>query len=275
MLISQIFNIVFGLYIFFLLLRVFIAENVFYFNPALRPVYMLTQPVIDPLRKALPALRSGFDYIPFVAIAALIVVKGLITGVFNDWTLSFAFYVSLNELLRFMYTAFLLIFVTAAILGPYAGGVIGGYLYRIVNSFQRLGWYFRLRNRQLAFFLIFPTILTFMLLWTGLEITFASLSSSGQTPTPGKALQVALLVVFRLFNIYQIMMILGIILSWVRPPAGNPLVDFLVGVVDAFCRPFRRYIPPIAGLDFTPILVFILLTYASRIGNELLFRLPG
>ena len=52
-----------------------------------------------------------------------------------------------------------------------------------------------------------------------------------------------------------------VILSWVSPHAvyRNPMVGLLNNLTDPLLRPARQMIPPMGGLDLSPIAVFILL----------------
>lgn len=52
-----------------------------------------------------------------------------------------------------------------------------------------------------------------------------------------------------------------VILSWVSPYAAhqNPVVGLLNNLTDPLMRPARQLIPPMGGLDLSPIAVFILL----------------
>ena len=62
-----------------------------------------------------------------------------------------------------------------------------------------------------------------------------------------------------------------IILSWVMPYGGgqNPVIGLVYSVSEPVMRPARRILPPIAGLDLSPMLVvialYILLMAVSRI----------
>jgi YggT family protein len=49
--------------------------------------------------------------------------------------------------------------------------------------------------------------------------------------------------------------IVGAVLSWVAQ--GHPMAPFFVALARPFMRPFQRAIPPIGGVDITPVLVLI------------------
>jgi YggT family protein len=75
-----------------------------------------------------------------------------------------------------------------------------------------------------------------------------------------------LLVCFAL-SLYTWILFIRIILSWVqmtawRPPlALAPLLDLIYRVTDPVLDLFRRYIPPVGGLDLSPIFIFLILSF--------------
>ena len=56
-------------------------------------------------------------------------------------------------------------------------------------------------------------------------------------------------------------LIAGIIISWVAGGNSHPAFILLQQISDQICKPFRRVLPPVGGLDFSPILAFILLNF--------------
>lgn len=52
-----------------------------------------------------------------------------------------------------------------------------------------------------------------------------------------------------------------VIMSWVNPYGGHthPVAGLLVSLTEPLLRPARRLIPPVAGLDLSPIAVLVLL----------------
>ncbi|MAZ39988.1 MAG: hypothetical protein CMF49_07685 [Legionellales bacterium] len=58
--------------------------------------------------------------------------------------------------------------------------------------------------------------------------------------------------------------ILGLaILSWVKPTGGNALMEILYKITMPLMRPVRRVIPPMGGIDISPIPVLIGLKFLS------------
>lgn len=58
-------------------------------------------------------------------------------------------------------------------------------------------------------------------------------------------------------NIYFVAIIVSIVLSWVAPGSYNPAVLLLHQLTEPVMSPFRRIIPPLGGLDLSPIFVFL------------------
>ncbi|OQX13472.1 MAG: hypothetical protein BWK76_16150 [Desulfobulbaceae bacterium A2] len=47
------------------------------------------------------------------------------------------------------------------------------------------------------------------------------------------------------------------VISWVNPDPYNPIVRFLRQVTDPLLDRIRRYLPPMGGLDLSPILLIM------------------
>ena len=73
--------------------------------------------------------------------------------------------------------------------------------------------------------------------------------------------------VMRLFDFYQILIFVWCIMSWFPLPQNGIIAD-VVGAIDSLVSPFinlfRRFIPPFAGLDFSPILAIVVLRLIER-----------
>ena len=51
----------------------------------------------------------------------------------------------------------------------------------------------------------------------------------------------------------------GVILSWVAPGSSHPLLQIMEEVSSKSLQPIKKIMPPAGGLDFTPIIGFIIL----------------
>ena len=53
----------------------------------------------------------------------------------------------------------------------------------------------------------------------------------------------------------------GIIISWVAPMSSHPAIRLVQQMSDQICKPFRFFLPPMGGLDFSPILAFVIFQF--------------
>lgn len=63
----------------------------------------------------------------------------------------------------------------------------------------------------------------------------------------------------------QVMIFIRVILSWVKPHGGGSLTNFVVEATDPVLRPFQRIIPPMGGIDFSPILALVTLQILENV----------
>lgn len=70
---------------------------------------------------------------------------------------------------------------------------------------------------------------------------------------------------------YRIAMFIYVLLSWVAPSAYSPATDLLTSLCEPPLRLVRRFIPPIAQLDLSPIFVLIALTALLMLLPSLFF----
>jgi YggT family protein len=62
-----------------------------------------------------------------------------------------------------------------------------------------------------------------------------------------------------LVKIYFFALLAMIILSWIAPGSSNPAVYLIYQIVEPVAAPVRRLLPAMGGIDFSPILLFILI----------------
>ncbi|MBF0401017.1 MAG: YggT family protein [Magnetococcales bacterium] len=66
-------------------------------------------------------------------------------------------------------------------------------------------------------------------------------------------------------GIYTWMILIRILLSWVNPDPYNPIVQFLVRATEPVLEPLRRAIPPMAGLDLSPVVALLGISLLQRL----------
>ena len=85
------------------------------------------------------------------------------------------------------------------------------------------------------------------------------LSGNGIPTVPLLLIWSILGVISLLVNIYFFALLAMIILSWVAPGSNHPAIYLLYQITEPVMAPLRKLLPPMGGLDFSPILVFVLI----------------
>ena len=57
------------------------------------------------------------------------------------------------------------------------------------------------------------------------------------------------------------LIIIRALLSWVSPDPNNPIVQFLYSVTEPILRPIQRALPPMGGIDLTPIIAIFAIIF--------------
>ena len=66
-----------------------------------------------------------------------------------------------------------------------------------------------------------------------------------------------------LLNAYSLMIFSCMIIRWIPELQHNKIAELLSRIVDPFLAMFRKLIPPIGGLDISPLLAMLLLQFAA------------
>ncbi|MDR4499068.1 MAG: YggT family protein [Candidatus Scalindua sp.] len=68
----------------------------------------------------------------------------------------------------------------------------------------------------------------------------------------------------QIITLYEMVLIIRIVLSWVPHNAYHPAAVFLYRITDPILNPVRRIVPSIGGIDISPIIVFVGLGFIKR-----------
>jgi len=66
-------------------------------------------------------------------------------------------------------------------------------------------------------------------------------------------------LVDRLLGALSLLLIISAVMSWFRPDPRNPFVRLVHAIVDPLLLPVRAILPPAGGMDFSPMVVMIIL----------------
>lgn len=71
-------------------------------------------------------------------------------------------------------------------------------------------------------------------------------------------------------NVYFFSVLIMVISSWVAPMSHSPVLEIIRQITWPIMRPFKRIIPPLGGMDITPIFVILALQLVNILfGNTI------
>ena len=74
-------------------------------------------------------------------------------------------------------------------------------------------------------------------------------------------------------RLYVWVIIIGAVISWVNPSPYHPVVRVINRLTDPILKPLRAIIPPIGGLDFSPVAAIFIVYLLQVLLVPLLYRL--
>lgn len=102
-------------------------------------------------------------------------------------------------------------------------------------------------------------------------VLIMSLSGMLRSVSPAPILSIALLAVLEIVKLLLYMamgaVIVSALFSWVNPYA--PMASMFDALTRPLLRPFRRLIPPVGGVDLSPLALLLLLQIASMVLGRL------
>lgn len=270
----ELFNFLITTYIVLIVARLFLPlGGEIMFNPFLRAIIKLTEPVLQPLRRWVPLTRTGFDPSPLVAAVLLVLVRGFLLGLYEGLGAGGAL---LRSGITFVNLAFVIMgilllgvmFVSLGSAFSYSRftQIIMAVTDPVVHPLRRITGY---RERGLDWA---PVLGMVMLVGVRSAIVLGVLKIVGM---PGSAVDIrgilsqsTYLLVDTLITFLMVVMIARVAVSWIGIPAHNPLVQAIIFYTDPILTPIRRIVPAgSVGLDFSPmfgIILLMIVRYAMR-----------
>lgn len=76
-----------------------------------------------------------------------------------------------------------------------------------------------------------------------------------------------------IFRIYTLMLIIYILMSWIPSSRDTAFGRFLERCCEPYLGFFRKFIPPIGMIDFSPIIALLVLTFIEQGVYNLLYMI--
>ncbi|MFQ6093203.1 MAG: YggT family protein [bacterium] len=262
----ELFNFLITVYIVLLFSRLFLpVGGELLFNPLLRTIVKLTEPLLQPLRRVVPPRRTGFDPSPLVAATLLLLIRGFLLGLSEGLGAKGALLRSGLVLVDFVYRAYgvLLLGVVFVSLGSaFSHSRFTQIMLNMTDpTLHPLRRFTGYRERGLDWA---PLIGMALLIAVRTAVVLSVLHILGASEHPanirGATVESTYILVDTLITFLMVVMIARVVVSWINLDPYNPLVQAVIFFSDPILTPIRRLIPAwTVGLDFSPMFGIILL----------------
>jgi YggT family protein len=71
-------------------------------------------------------------------------------------------------------------------------------------------------------------------------------------------------ILYELLDLYSVVVVIAVVASWLQLPASNPIGRIVYGLTEPLLQPIRRVLPPMGGLDFSPLVLLVLVQVLKR-----------
>lgn len=99
--------------------------------------------------------------------------------------------------------------------------------------------------------------LVLMLALQMLALTVIALLRGGQLSIAAMLILAVAELIGLFLNILLFSILIQVVISWVNPGTYNPAVSLLYSLTEPVLRPCRRLIPPMSGIDLSPLVALI------------------
>jgi YggT family protein len=72
-------------------------------------------------------------------------------------------------------------------------------------------------------------------------------------------------IIWMLINIYSFVILARVLMSWINVDPYSPLARVIYDLTEPVLAPARNLLPPAAGMDFSPIIVLVVLQVLGSI----------
>jgi YggT family protein len=65
------------------------------------------------------------------------------------------------------------------------------------------------------------------------------------------------MLLIRLIDVYSLLVVASVVVSWTNAPREHPAVRLLHQVTEPVLVPIRKVLPPMGGIDFSPLVLLV------------------
>ncbi len=251
-----------------LLVRLMIRPNEAYFDPIYRLIYRITDPVLIPCRYLTRDASRGI----LLMVSALIVLRGLVFVAISPMSVATGIGISFLSLFQLLFQAYMVMWFVSVLSQRAFGTPFQNLIQRAFMPIHRVSQRLGIRGHHLYLFI-------FLFLWVAyalLSVIIRFTTVPGIVSSPVlfvHGFADGLMLVLGLFTFpgfFSLVILVGALLSWVSPDPSNPVVQAIYGISEPLLSPFRRFIPLLGGIDFSPIVAIFCFQILGGLGQQLI-----
>jgi YggT family protein len=256
-----------------LLLRAVIREEEVFLSPIHRLLFRLTDPLMKPSRMI---SRKKSQQI-LLAISGFILLRGVMYMAVTSAGFWPCVGISLLELIELLFQCYVIVWFIYVL--PQTGftstvsSMIGRALRpleRLVSKLWRPASYSRfiLILLIVGLYVVLSSTTRYVLISDGTDYTRLTVQFLGQ----------GVIRIFALFifpGFFSVIIVLGAVLSWFSPDPYNPLVQAVYALSEPILSPFRKVIPHLGGVDFSPLVALLCFQVLGTLGQQMVLSLMG
>ena len=235
-----------------LLLRLLIRPVEANFNQIFNIIFRITNPLLKPVKSL---LKKDLQAV-LLSVSILVIIRGLVFIAIKPMPLLSGIGISFLYLFQLLFQFYIVVWFISVLTRHGIQNYAVSMVQRAFQPLSSLSSYFKIPKRHFSLF----SFIFLLLLFSALNhllyyiIAYKTLSPSFSffhSIAEGVKL---IIMLFTFPGFFTLIIIAGVLISWITPDPYNPIVQAIYGISEPFLTPFRRFIPSLAGLDFSPLI---------------------
>jgi len=248
-----------------LLIRLLIRPVETNFNQIFSIIFRITEPVLKPVKSF---LKKDLQAVLF-SVFILVILRGFVFIAIKTMPLLSGIGISFLYLFQLLFQFYIIVWFISVLTSYGTQNYAISMVQRAFQPLSLLSSFFRVPRKHFSIFSFIFLLLLFSVLNHLLYyiIAFNRLSPSFSFfHSVAEGLKL-IIMLFTFPGFFTLVIIAGVLISWVSPDPYNPIVQTIYGISEPFLTPFRKFIPSLAGLDFSPLIALLCF---NVVGNFLL-----
>jgi len=232
-------------------------------------IYRITDPILTPSKYMTRNYTRGI----LLTIVALVVLRGVIYMPIGPMTLINGLGVSFMSLFQLLFQGYMVMWFISLLSARSFGTPLLGLMSRAFLPLNAVLAWLKIPKRHFhlsVFILLLVLYALLSILIRRVLIPNAAMSALSVFYGLGDGL----ILVLGLFpGFFSLVIVIGALLSWVSPDPYNPIVQAIYSISEPLLSPFRRILPTLGGIDFSPLLAILCFQFLGRLGQQLIVGL--